>query len=111
MCLIPVPNLSVEARKAGILLCSKFETSYYPDKKTIELMLKLYGSGRYEGVTEGMSKKTVEALPGYGDRKSQSTMNGSHWEMVYHRQQEDFSYVIIFTYLDGKVYSKQEITR
>jgi len=67
------------------------------------------GVGDYDDVRVGMTQLEVDQLLGSGRTQSRATIGEQEWEQVYYRQKSDYSYVIVVTFMDGKVYSKQEI--
>lgn len=111
-CRKPWPMSYATALQSGLLLCSVCELSRGKiERRPQTKKERIYGVGDYSDVISGMSKSRVEELLGYGDTQSRSTVGDNNYEQVYYRLKSDFSGVIIIMYINGKVYSKQEITR
>jgi len=63
----------------------------------------------YEDVKVGMFIMDVVDILGIGEKKSESTVGKDIWETEYYVPKDDSSSVIIVTYLNKRVYSKQRI--
>jgi len=106
LCLTPKPISLAQAKASGLTVCSSCKEGSPAEWKQKG---KNVGSGDYGDVEIGMRRQQVDEFLGYGETQSRSTMGYNLYETVYYRRAEDYSYVIVITFIDKKVYSKQEI--